>query len=93
MGNEEAHDHHTKDRKMKKAKLKTPREARTFAQICKLPRDNVDSGDFWIAIDEQTVTVAHQQTGAPAISKTTIPRRQFEALIDWYNTGSKRAKP
>ena len=71
----------------KKRKTMTPREARTFKQICAMPRDGLDSTDFWFSVAENSVTICEQKVGAAATVMLTIPRQRFNRFIDWYNTG------
>jgi hypothetical protein len=64
-----------------------PREAKTWEDICHLPRDNVAASDYWMILDRDTVRIAAQQCGQVPTQKITLPRAVFEAFIDWYNTG------
>lgn len=70
----------------------TPREAKTFEQICELDRDNVDTDEHWMILDSggDEITLAAQQLGKPSSAKISMPRATFEAFIDWYNTGTFR---
>jgi len=75
----------------KPKKVLTPREARTWKQIEALPRDNVDTVNCWMLLggsgDCGEVTIARQRTGEAAQGIVKLPRREFERMIDWYNTG------
>lgn len=75
---------------MIRMKDRTPIEARTSRQLCTLPRDNVDSGDFWIQLDLHEITIVEQMVGAAPSQRLSIPRRHFDAFVRWYTTGSKR---
>lgn len=66
---------------------RTPREARTMNQICAIPRDNIDRGDYWMMLGAGEVTLAKQQVGGPPDARLDIPRRVFDAFVDWYQTG------
>ena len=68
----------------------TPKEAKTFEQICKLPRDNVESGDFSIVLGSQEIYLAEQRPGEDRKQHIEIPRLNFNALVKWYLTGRKR---
>lgn len=71
----------------------TPREAKTFDDICSLPRDNVSTDEHWIIINgENDVCISTQRNGEPRTESVHLPRETFEAFIDWYNTG-KWKKP
>lgn len=72
-----------------KTKL-TPRQAKTFDEICGLRRDNVGTDTNWMIFDEIEVTITKQTLGGSKIGRVTIPRADFEAFIDWYNTGTFR---
>ena len=69
-----------------------PREAKTFEQICKLKRDNVSTTEYWIEVDELVVTLCKQRLTNPPEERIDIPRKDFNTLVDWYNTGSKKPK-
>lgn len=73
--------------KARKAKRLAPINARTHKQIRSLPRDNLDSRDFWILFDEQTVTIAKQKSGEEPTAWIQIPRGQFARMARWYVTG------
>lgn len=68
----------------------TPREARTFDQICSLRRDGASYGDYWIQLEEMVVTLVEQKIGERPRSITALPRHVFEKFIRWYDTGSTR---
>lgn len=69
----------------RKPKLK-PIEARTFGQICSLPRDGYDTKNFWILIDNGIV-ICQQQNGKPSTNTMKIPRAEFDRMARWYVTG------
>lgn len=64
---------------------RSPRHALTFDEIRKLESDNFDSGDYWIMVDEEAVTLCGQKRHFDAITMMTIPRSDFMKLIDWFN--------
>jgi len=68
----------------------TPKEAKTFKQICKLPRDNISYGDYWTIIDEKEITIVKQTVGEEPKEKICIPRFIFERFANWYNTGKQK---
>ena len=70
-----------------KAVAKTPREVKTFDELCALPCDNVSSTTHWIVVSEASVVLTQQRVGEPTEASITIPRRVFNRFIDWYNTG------
>lgn len=73
---------------MKKAKnILKPIEARTFKDICSLPRDNLDSKGFWILVDEGEITITKQNFGESLIAQITVPKAQFDRMVRWYFTG------
>jgi hypothetical protein len=61
-----------------------PRKARTFEQLCSLPRDNVGAPGWWMLVNEDTVTITAQEWGQPVTSNVAIPREYFDAFVDWY---------
>ena len=69
----------------RRKKLK-PIEARTFKQVCKLPRDNLNTRGHWILIDGDVVLAA-QRNGQPATNSMRIPRSEFDRMARWYVTG------
>lgn len=58
----------------------------TFNQLCKMPRDNFDVGDFNIITDGHTVWLGEQKTGKQPTQRFQIPRAVFNRLIRWYTT-------
>ena len=71
-------------------KVRTPREAKTFAQICEMPRDNWSYGDFWMMVVGPDVVITKQRSGEMSTEKIKIPRRVFNRFVDIYNTGSAK---
>lgn len=67
--------------------MKTPRQATTFDQICKLERDNTEAGDYSILVDEARVYLSEQALGEAPTQSIEIPREVFNALVDWYERG------
>lgn len=67
-----------------------PIEAKTFNQICQLPRDNDGTGNFWWIIDESTISIHEQKPGESSVQAITLPRKVFEQAARWYLTGSKQ---
>ena len=65
----------------------TPRRAKTEKQICKLPRNSVDTPDYWLLIHEDFVTLTAQRNAELPSRMLGLPRATFEAFIDWYNSG------
>lgn len=72
---------------MKRRLPKAPRDARTFDDVCDMPRDNVSSGAFWFLVDEVSVSVAEQKAGEAARAIVTLPRDVFNRFVNFYNTG------
>lgn len=72
-----------------------PRGARTFKQICALPCDNIDAGDwYYLGFNSAgEIYLGQQRPYETPIWCGTIPRRTFEAWIDWYNTGKMPRRP
>ena len=70
---------------MKKAETELrPVDARTFDQICALPRDGFDGETWWLSLDPDSVTVCQQKSGQASTGRVRIPRRDFDGLIAWY---------
>ena len=69
-----------------------PIEAKTFSQICRLPRDNYDTAGYWILVDQKTIHFAEQRNGEIATQKMAIPKREFDRLVRWYMTGSAKRR-
>lgn len=67
----------------------TPREANTHKAIHQLRSDNTDTSEGWIIIRPGEVTLCTQRTFENPTGKVTFSRRQFNALIDWYNRPQK----
>lgn len=67
----------------------SPQTATTFSKICSLDTDNHSTKNYWIIIDEVSVTLAEQQSGKPANTSISITRKDFNKLIEWYQTPQK----
>ena len=65
----------------------TPIEAKTHDQMCELKRDNVESGDFWMLLGEDKITICEQKAGAKPTQSLTPPRKNFDKFARWYVTG------
>jgi len=74
---------------MPKSKKKpTPREARTFEQINGLLQDCLHAGPHCLLVCDGCVKISDGYTKAASVIR--MPRKTFEAFIDWYNTGKYR---
>ena len=62
----------------------SPRKAKSN-QFEKLNSDNKSTRDYWILINEDSVTIAKQTIGKHCEKEISIDRDQFNRLIDWYN--------
>lgn len=64
-----------------------PRDATTERKQMKLRRDNKCTETGWILVDASrgTVTLCKQGVGENSDGMVAMPRRTFNALIDWYN--------
>lgn len=69
----------------------TPREAKTWKQILSLKRDNISTPGYWFLLDVGEVHLAAQKNKENATAAISIPRRDFNKFVDFYN-GTKRHK-
>lgn len=60
------------------------RECKTLEDISLLKRDNYSCESYWIIADEREVTIREQRAGHESTARIRIPRRQFNAMIDFY---------
>lgn len=74
---------------MKKNQRKTPIECKTLKDICSLPRDSVDCGDFWILTDGYEISIHEQKIGHESVQKISVPKAIFDKFVRWYTTGRK----
>lgn len=82
-------------RKPKVKKRKTtlsPYDARTMRAVCRLKRDNITCGDFWIMTDGVTVWLGEQKFKEPSRQSVAIPRAKFKRLVDWYMAPQRQHK-
>ncbi len=77
--------------KAESTKPQIPREAKTFDQICDLPRVHVDSGDWHFMVDDGKIWISERALGEMPKQRIAIPRGLFNRFIDWYN-GAKTRK-
>lgn len=67
---------------------KTPRTIRTFDEVCRLPRDNVTSGDAWVILNSPSeIVIVNQRIGQKSTGEVRLSRRQFNRFIKWWETG------
>lgn len=64
-----------------------PRAAKTFRDITKLSHDNVATDTFSMSLDERVVHFQDQDWGENRRQTIDIPRKIFDAFVDWYTTG------
>jgi hypothetical protein len=62
----------------------SPKEAKTFDQICMLQTDGWDTKNSWICLGEETVTICLQKNYQKATDSVTLDRKEFERLANWY---------
>ena len=63
----------------------SPKRA-SFNQICDMPRDHTDFGDWCLMTDGSTVWISEQENGKPQKQSIEIPRSVFNRLLRWYET-------
>jgi hypothetical protein len=56
----------------------------TYDELCRMDRDNVSYGDFWIVTDTNEITIAKQKMGESCQASVSIPRRVFNRFVDQY---------
>ena len=62
----------------------TPQTAKTEAKLAQLKRDNCDLKDYWMLVQEKSVTIAKQSSGEPAQFMVDIPKTVFDKFIKFY---------
>ena len=73
------------------SKAKKPIDAKTFSQICSLPRDHYETKNHWLLLDTGVVYLHRQKSGHESEASLKIPRAEFDRMVRWYVTG--RATP
>ena len=63
---------------------RSPQECRGTNAICEIEMDSHSLKDYWILYDGHHVTITKQRMGEKSTESVTLPRRQFDALIAWY---------
>ena len=56
----------------------------TYNQLCELPRDHSEVGDFCLLTDSYTVSLREQPVGDMPVQRFRIPRKTFNRLLQWY---------
>jgi len=69
----------------------SPRKAKS-GQFEKLNSDNKSTGNYWILLNEDFITIAEQTSGENCKNEIHIEKNQFHKMIDWYNREQKCAK-
>lgn len=67
----------------------SPRETKTFKQLCSLKTDNTESKESWILVDVGTVHIHNQKNGEHSTGEVTLSRKEFNKFVDWYNKKQK----
>jgi hypothetical protein len=67
----------------------SPRNARTFRQICALKEDNAWTKRAWLLIDVETVYIHNQKSGEDSAGTVALSRKDFDKFVDWYNKKQK----
>jgi hypothetical protein len=65
-------------------KTLSPIEAKTFNKICSLKEDNTATKDFWMLLNEDSVTITAQRSGEDVTAQINIPRKDFNKFVKWY---------
>jgi len=73
---------------MKKIIL-NPRKAKTHKEISQLESDNISTEDYWILISPKYVTICKQKIGIKPENSISIPREDFDKLVEWYLLSQK----
>ena len=71
----------------KRLAILAPIEAKTFRQICGLPRDNYTSAGYWILAGAETIHLAEQKNGEASTQAISVPKSHFDRLVRWYISG------
>lgn len=62
-----------------------PSECKREMDVCRLKESIKQCGDLAMMIqDDGAVILTHQRAGERADSTVTIPRAQFQVMIEWY---------
>jgi len=67
--------------------METPKTANTEKKICSMERDNYATKDFWLLTHEKHIVIAKQRAGEQAEFMVEIPKKDFNRLIKFYETG------
>ncbi|WP_407522710.1 hypothetical protein PDL71_15555 [Lacibacter sp. MH-610] len=65
----------------------TPQTANTTNKLCKLTRDNMSNGGFWILAQEKTIVISRHQDGSSLEASIEIPKSVFDAFVEFYTKG------
>lgn len=69
-----------------------PYDVKTERQLLDLQKDNKGVKEAWIMLGVNRVTVCTQRSGEPAADTVSMPRGQFNRLVDWYLKDQKSRK-
>lgn len=71
--------------------MHSPKTANTLAKVCSLKRDNIEVGDIWCMVDEDSVTICRQKIGEAASAMLTLSKRDFNRIVKFYTTPTEAA--
>lgn len=66
-----------------------PIDCQTEEELCRLQTDHYELNDFWISHHGAQITIYQQRSGEKAMQEIGIPKRQFDALVAWYQRKQK----
>ncbi len=72
-----------------KSRELSPEQAWSMYQVDALVSTNYSSKDFRISIDGVSVSLTHQRRGEEPRERITIPRQEFNKMIQWYTRPQK----
>ena len=65
-------------------KVKRPYDCGSFDEVCELQTDHHELKNWWISVDGYEVSIYEQRSGETVHSSVSVPKRQFDALVQWY---------
>lgn len=63
---------------------RSPQKSKTFEQICELQTDGWNGKNYWMCVNEGSVSLYAQTVGEAPTQKIDIPRATFDRMVAWY---------
>lgn len=69
-----------------------PIDCNSEEAVCSLSESVVETKDFWMLTDGNTIVIHRQTSGESSQEAVRIPKRTFDAFVRWYQRDQRERK-